>query len=549
MSSTDLDPNISINALTVSPDAEDEVPAALAQEQPRADKVAAEAFLSDLAPDATTWTFQTFDDNADRKAGHLARTLNGSLDEHWDALCSASDAGAGVFVTVNETNGKGRKAEDITRVRALFVDTDGADVTPIRKHEPDILIESSPGNFHAYWLTNGISLEDFRDAQKRLIAAFGTDKGVHDLPRVLRLPGFPHQKVDKKKGLKGTPFPVLYEVRGSPRPPLIGPRDADQTQALLEAINGGASAPRDLKVAIRDFTIGNGETPPLGLSSTEVSDILALIPAAGLDYAEWFKVGAALHHEGAPLETWLAWSEPDPRYSRSVCAAKWKDFGNYRGQSATMRSVIKLSGWTGAPSRGVADYIQKRLETIVQPLIQKQYARKRANIMGGVADKFAKKEDAEAPPEADAEAEKAEPLAPEEALRRHVVSATIETSFYCTGAGRPFQFLNREGDLVQFSERDAWRYLTSTFGSPLKAEHIDQWVELAEPNVRKSVRKAIAAAVREPILDEIKLYRQRSALAWRVDMSIPETNRSVSRRDFGQFGMRLEPCASSRADT
>ena len=519
MSSTDLDPNISINALIVSPDAVDEVTAAVAQEQPRADKVAAVAFLSDLAPDATTWTFQTFDDNADRKAGHLARTLNGSLDEHWDALCRASDAGAGVFVTVNETNGNGRKAEDITRVRALFVDTDGAEVTPIKKHEPDILVESSPGNFHAHWLTNGIPLEDFRDAQKRLIAAFGTDKGVHDLPRVLRLPGFPHQKVDKKKGLKGTPFPVLYEVRGSPRPPPIGPRDADQTQALLEAINGGASAPRDLKVAIRDCTPRDGETPPpLGLSSTEVSDILALIPAAGLDYAEWFKVGAALHHEGAPLETWLAWSEPDPRYSRSVCAAKWKDFGNYRGQSATMRSVIKLSGWTGAAAREVADDIQKRLETIFQQLIDKPYDPKGDDIMGGLADKSSTKEDAEAPPEADAEAEKAEPLAPEEAVRRHVVSATIETSFYCTGAGRPFQFLNREGDLVQFSERDAWRYLTSTFGSPLKAEHIDQWVELAEPNVRKDVRKAIAAAVREPILDEIKLYRQRSALAWRVDM-------------------------------
>ena len=111
MSSSDLEPNISVNALTVSPDAADEVTAALAQEQLRADKVAAVAFLSDLAPDATTWTFQTFDDNADRKAGHLARTLNGSLDEHWDALCRASDAGAGVFVTVNETNGKGRKAE------------------------------------------------------------------------------------------------------------------------------------------------------------------------------------------------------------------------------------------------------------------------------------------------------------------------------------------------------------------------------------------------------------------------------------------------------
>ena len=33
--------------------------------------------------------------------------------------------GAGVYVTVNRTNGKGRKATDIVRVRALFVDLDG----------------------------------------------------------------------------------------------------------------------------------------------------------------------------------------------------------------------------------------------------------------------------------------------------------------------------------------------------------------------------------------------------------------------------------------
>ena len=45
-----------------------------------------------------------------------------------------------------------------------------------------------------------------------------------------------------------------------------------------------------------------------------------------------------------------------------------------------MRSVIKLSGWTSAPSRGVADYIQKRLETIFQPLIEKPYDRKRGDL-------------------------------------------------------------------------------------------------------------------------------------------------------------------------
>ena len=41
--------------------------------------------------------------------------------------------------------------------------------------------------------------------------------------------------------------------------------------------------------------------PPLGLSPAEISSILVLIPAVGLDYAEWFKVGAALHNEGVAL--------------------------------------------------------------------------------------------------------------------------------------------------------------------------------------------------------------------------------------------------------
>jgi hypothetical protein len=65
--------------LTVLPSAVDEVTAVLAQEQPRADKVATLTFLSNLGADATTWTFQTFDDNTARKAGHLARTPDRSL--------------------------------------------------------------------------------------------------------------------------------------------------------------------------------------------------------------------------------------------------------------------------------------------------------------------------------------------------------------------------------------------------------------------------------------------------------------------------------------
>lgn len=41
----------------------------------------ARIFLDKLEPNGK-FTFQTFDDNQDRKDGRLARTLNGTLEEH-----------------------------------------------------------------------------------------------------------------------------------------------------------------------------------------------------------------------------------------------------------------------------------------------------------------------------------------------------------------------------------------------------------------------------------------------------------------------------------
>ena len=101
-------------------------------------------FLTLLDETASRFTFQTFDDNKARKAPHLARVLHGTLEEHWQELCQFSAAGAGVFVTVNETNGKGRKVADIVRVRAVFQECDRPG-TPEPPLQPHIVVESSPG--------------------------------------------------------------------------------------------------------------------------------------------------------------------------------------------------------------------------------------------------------------------------------------------------------------------------------------------------------------------------------------------------------------------
>lgn len=184
-------------------------------------------FLALLDPTATYFTFQTFDDDEERRAerkrkqaeinerrkakGKKAITLkdpfahvfNGTLDKYWVRLCQLNAQGAGIFVTVNETDGRGRQTTNVERVRALFDDLDGAPLDPVlqSKQPPHLVVESSPGKFHTYRFVTGIKLKTFADLQKALVAQFGGDPAVHDLPRVMRLPGFLHQKCKLKPSM------------------------------------------------------------------------------------------------------------------------------------------------------------------------------------------------------------------------------------------------------------------------------------------------------------------------------------------------------------
>ena len=123
----------------------------------------ARRFLAAL--DATgQFTFQTFCDDKhvdlDTKKG-LARKFHGDLATHAHSLAALQRKRAGAFVTVNKTDLKGRKEENITSVRAVYVDLYGSPLEPVHEFplKPSIIIESSPGRWHAYWL------EHFRASQ------------------------------------------------------------------------------------------------------------------------------------------------------------------------------------------------------------------------------------------------------------------------------------------------------------------------------------------------------------------------------------------------
>ncbi len=112
----------------------------------------AKAFIKMLAPDGIV-TFQTFDDDKDRKSGGLARVFHGTLDQYLDDLTKLQQQGAGVFMMVNEGDGvihAGNKTcrctSNVIRVRSLFADLDGAPLEPLLEcSQPDIIVESTAG--------------------------------------------------------------------------------------------------------------------------------------------------------------------------------------------------------------------------------------------------------------------------------------------------------------------------------------------------------------------------------------------------------------------
>ena len=125
-------------------------------------------------------TLQAF---GDRKQRDLAAIRAGTIGQVWPWVCDRQRAGCGIFCTVQQTRHGFRKAADVERIRAQFVEFDGNQTAPSAWHlQPSILVRSRNG-LHAYWLTSDAPLDGYRDRQQRLAAMYGSDPVVHDLDR------------------------------------------------------------------------------------------------------------------------------------------------------------------------------------------------------------------------------------------------------------------------------------------------------------------------------------------------------------------------------
>lgn len=112
----------------------------------------------------------------------------------------ANEAGSAVGVVVNGHDGTGtRRRENITEIRYVILDLDGAPVEPAmewRLFRPHMVVQTSPGKYHLYYRVTQFPLEGwlYKAICQSLAKRFNGDPQCCQMNQALRIPGFWHQK-------------------------------------------------------------------------------------------------------------------------------------------------------------------------------------------------------------------------------------------------------------------------------------------------------------------------------------------------------------------
>jgi Primase C terminal 2 (PriCT-2)/RepB DNA-primase N-terminal domain len=285
-----------------------------------------------------------------------------------------------VFIVVNETDGTGsRRAENITRVRALFVDADGPEQVDSCELAfkrvaivPSATVCSSPGKKHFYFSVDDVSPSEFSTVQKALIHKLETDPAVSDLPRVMRLPGTLHWKNAT------TPHLVTLEIPNGQRTvytsgELIVKLELDLTSvsAVRAAVDPSVSALSTLSNEERlriarlfgvDVSVNDALSAGLETNVEEIRSAALSIPSTALAAeGDWIKVARALAYEARIYKTQAEelyailddCSAKAPNYDLVDNRRRWDRYVLEASRSpnpitiGTLFAIAKQHGWQG----------------------------------------------------------------------------------------------------------------------------------------------------------------------------------------------------------
>lgn len=117
----------------------------------------------------------------------------------------------GIYFAVNNLDrskdpSKQRTIKMFVNARAIWIDDDV--IRPACREDfpvpPNLIVNTSPGKYHYYWLTTTSNLEEWQGVMETMVQQHGCDKSSKDAARILRIPGFYHNKKE--------PYLITHQV-------------------------------------------------------------------------------------------------------------------------------------------------------------------------------------------------------------------------------------------------------------------------------------------------------------------------------------------------
>lgn len=278
----------------------------------------------------------------DRDKETQGRNINGPLEQVYQELTAYNQAYWGIFANVNQMDGVGHKLENVSSIRAHFIDLDDITTSNASYQKavncqipPHFAVQSSPNKYHLYWLVDPYQGNDFFTLQqKKLNQFFNADRNITDATRVLRVPGFYHCKNEPQ-------FISCWGIHNNPR------YTSAQIAEFLQHINIVE------KISTRH---------PLGTQELAAESLPVLCKALSLmnpnemTRDEWMSATAAFKQAGWSLSTeeelynlWSQWcsqyKENDPNENRKLWnSIKDTELGWKTFERRTIISAYSLFG-------------------------------------------------------------------------------------------------------------------------------------------------------------------------------------------------------------
>lgn len=290
----------------------------------------AKRFLEYLDKNAQKFCFQPY------KSKFARAPIIDTLEGAWFEICKLDAAEFNISVAINDTDGERRNTENVTRIRAVWQDDDGCSASDNYPLPPSVVVQTSSGKYHRYWLvedywpTDEQGRADFKAVMSVMTDVHGNDPQARDISRVMRLPGTFHRKQEPTRAM------ILFPQPG----------DAVRRYRRAEILTAFVGD----EVKPRPVLIQNSECTADECDFERVRSAMKFIPADGRE--EWLIVGMALHHwtggDAKGFAIWEEWSRTSTKFNEQEQQRQWKSFRNH-SNPRTIASIFGLAsrlGWS-----------------------------------------------------------------------------------------------------------------------------------------------------------------------------------------------------------